>query len=250
MLPINILGNVPSICTRLHGIIQTEFPNNSVYKYDLKSFNKYYHDLTAGLLLIDLEPAIALGRLIENILEVGKPEHIVLYVEESFLFDPALYFKDTLVKGIAYKNQKEELLLACLRIVMLGGFCFPPYDRRLSKHRMAQPNKPKNIAQHSSSSFSRRINRTESKIDKHPCEATLLGLTERQYEVLVLLAQGWPLKTVAKKMRIATATAKTHTEALYRRLGANSRSSAVFAAMEKGAKLGIQRERAATEERG
>ena len=73
MLPINILGNVPSICTRLHGIIQTEFPNNSVYKYDLKSFNKYYHDLTAGLLLIDLEPAIALGRLIENILEVGKP---------------------------------------------------------------------------------------------------------------------------------------------------------------------------------
>src|SRR5690625_1634651 len=133
---------------------------------------------------------------------MGKPEHIMPYLEESFLFDSALYFKDTLVKGIAYKNQKEELLLACLRIVMLGGFCFPPYDRRLSKHRMAQPNKPKNIAQHSSSSFSRRINRTESKIDKHPCEATLLGLTERQYEVLVLLAQGWPLKTVAKKMRL------------------------------------------------
>lgn len=78
----------------------------------------------------------------------------------------------------------------------------------------------------------------------------MLGLTERQYEVLVLLAQGWPLKTIAKKMKIATATAKTHTEALYQRLGANNRGSAVFAAMERGAKLGIQLERTEASERG
>lgn len=51
-------------------------------------------------------------------------------------------------------------------------------------------------------------------------------------------------------MKIATATAKTHTEALYQRLGANNRGSAVFAAMERGAKLGIQLERTEASERG
>lgn len=251
MLNIVIIGERPTIRTKLHGIVMNGFPGVDVRACDLALFKEQYGK-TKGkpeLLLIVIDPDIHPENFIENIVQIARPKHIVLYVEESFLADPALYFKDTLVKGIAHKHQQEELLLACLRVVSLGGFCFPPYDRRLAKHRIVHTEKERSAPHYSSRNFSQRINRAENKTTDYSCEASLLGLTERQYEVLVLLAQGWPLKTIAKKMKIAPATAKTHTEALYQRLGANNRSSAVFAAMEKGAKLGIRLEHSAAGER-
>ncbi|WP_417275857.1 response regulator transcription factor [Castellaniella sp.] len=69
-------------------------------------------------------------------------------------------------------------------------------------------------------------------------EASLLRLTPRQYQVLALLAKGYPLKTISKQLNISVATAKTHTEALYQRLSVNSRNAAVYAAISRGATLG------------
>lgn len=69
-------------------------------------------------------------------------------------------------------------------------------------------------------------------------ETRLLNLTPRQYEVLVLLARGQPLKKVSRKLDISLATAKTHTEALYQRLSVNNRNAAVYAALSRGATLG------------
>jgi DNA-binding NarL/FixJ family response regulator len=69
-------------------------------------------------------------------------------------------------------------------------------------------------------------------------ETRLLNLTPRQYEVLVLLAQGQPLKKVSRKLDISLATAKTHTEAIYQRLSVNNRNAAVYAALSRGATLG------------
>lgn len=69
-------------------------------------------------------------------------------------------------------------------------------------------------------------------------ESRLLNLTPRQYEVLVLLARGQPLKKVSRELDISLATAKTHTEALYQRLSVNNRNAAVYAALSRGATLG------------
>ncbi|WP_298014266.1 LuxR C-terminal-related transcriptional regulator [uncultured Castellaniella sp.] len=71
-------------------------------------------------------------------------------------------------------------------------------------------------------------------------EARMLRLTPRQYEVLVLLAKGYPLKKISRELNISVATAKTHTEALYQRLSVNSSNAAVYAAISKGATLGLQ----------
>ena len=68
----------------------------------------------------------------------------------------------------------------------------------------------------------------------------MLRLTPRQYEVLVLLAKGYPLKKISRELNISVATAKTHTEALYQRLSVNSSNAAVYAAISKGATLGLQ----------
>ena len=70
-------------------------------------------------------------------------------------------------------------------------------------------------------------------------EARMLGITPRQYEVLVLLAQGYPIKLICRRLDISIATTKGHLEALYQRLGVHNRNEAVFVAMAQGATLQV-----------
>jgi len=74
-----------------------------------------------------------------------------------------------------------------------------------------------------------------------PCrhrESAILGLTPRQYDVLVLLARGYTLKAVGRHLNIAVATAKVHAETVYQRLRVHNRNEAVYAAISRGATLG------------
>lgn len=64
--------------------------------------------------------------------------------------------------------------------------------------------------------------------------AQLLNVTPRQYEVLTLLARGYPIKTVSRMLNISTATAKAHASTLYQRLRVNSKGEAVYAARQRG----------------
>lgn len=73
-------------------------------------------------------------------------------------------------------------------------------------------------------------------------EAELLRLTPRQYGILALMARGYPLKQISRELAISVATVKTHTEALYQRLGVNSRNAAVYAAISRGATLGCRQD--------
>lgn len=68
-------------------------------------------------------------------------------------------------------------------------------------------------------------------------EASLLGLTSRQYEVLVLLARGHPAKTIGRRLNISVATVKSHTYAIYKVLQVRNRGEAVHVAMQRGARL-------------
>ncbi|MFJ1252679.1 response regulator transcription factor [Cupriavidus sp. CuC1] len=70
-------------------------------------------------------------------------------------------------------------------------------------------------------------------------EARQLGLTLRQYQILVQLAQGYPFKTIARALHLSESTVKTHAQTIYKRLGATSRSGAVYAARQQGATLQV-----------
>ncbi|MEQ1864733.1 MAG: response regulator transcription factor [Micropepsaceae bacterium] len=59
-------------------------------------------------------------------------------------------------------------------------------------------------------------------------------LTEKETEVLTDLARGFSYKEVAQRQRISHHTVADHVKAIYRKLSVNSRSQAVFEAMQNG----------------
>ncbi len=64
--------------------------------------------------------------------------------------------------------------------------------------------------------------------------ATIELLTERELEVLSLLAQGMPNKEIAGKLVISERTAKFHVSSIMGKLGATNRTEAVSLAAQKG----------------
>ena len=59
-------------------------------------------------------------------------------------------------------------------------------------------------------------------------------ISERELEVLILLAQRYSNKEIARRLYIAPATVKSHTINIYRKLNANDRREAVALANELG----------------
>lgn len=64
-----------------------------------------------------------------------------------------------------------------------------------------------------------------------------LGLSPRQVEVLRLLVEGRSNKLIMRELDLSESTVKTHLQAIFRRLGVNSRTQAVVAAARLGLRL-------------
>jgi len=60
------------------------------------------------------------------------------------------------------------------------------------------------------------------------------GLTEREVEVLVMLARGWQTKQVARALGISVKTADRHVQNAYRKIGVSTRAAAAVFAMHHG----------------
>ncbi len=60
------------------------------------------------------------------------------------------------------------------------------------------------------------------------------GLTEREAEVVGLLARGLQTKQIATALSISPKTADTHIQRAYRKMGVSTRAAATLFAMEHG----------------
>jgi DNA-binding NarL/FixJ family response regulator len=60
------------------------------------------------------------------------------------------------------------------------------------------------------------------------------GLTDREVEILRLVAQGRSNRDIAAELIIAEKTARNHVERVYAKLGVNNRTQASLAAIDRG----------------
>jgi DNA-binding NarL/FixJ family response regulator len=60
------------------------------------------------------------------------------------------------------------------------------------------------------------------------------GLTEREIEVVRLLARGLQTKQVARNLQISVKTADFHVQNAYRKMGVSTRAGATLFAMQHG----------------
>ncbi len=65
-------------------------------------------------------------------------------------------------------------------------------------------------------------------------KATSISLTQREGEVLAILADGLSIADLAKRLYISESTAKTHISRLYEKLGAANRAQALMTAVRLG----------------
>ena len=82
--------------------------------------------------------------------------------------------------------------------------------------------------------FAGRPARTENEPAGNPLAQATLGITEREMEVLALLADGLANKEIANRLHVSPNTVKTHIARLLEKLDARRRTEAISRARELG----------------
>lgn len=114
--------------------------------------------------------------------------------------------------GYLLKGAPREDIFHAIRVTMQGGSLLQPVV---------------------ASKLLRHMERREG-MHPMPRQPVYEALTEREVEVLHLLAQGMPNKEIAAQLVISERTAKFHVSSIMGKLGATNRTEAVSLAAQKG----------------
>src|SRR5437660_7998573 len=113
--------------------------------------------------------------------------------------------------GYLLKGAPREDIFSAIRVTMQGGSLLQPVV---------------------ASKLLRHMGQSANVHASHP--PLYENLTERELEVLALLAQGMPNKEIAAHLVISERTAKFHVSSIMGKLGATNRTEAVSLAAQKG----------------
>jgi len=186
----------------------------------------------ADIVLLGAPPNERINLLIQAARRIHAPKRIVLLSETPA--PPSSWGGlPTIVVGYISTASPAETILSSVRSL---SHCKNVVSRQSASHaaHASPPISPGGFPPASPNLFNAQAhNSFRLEVD----EAKLLGLSARQYEVLLLLAQGYPIKLICRQLNISMATTKGHIEALYQRLGVHNRNEAVFVAMAQGASL-------------
>jgi DNA-binding NarL/FixJ family response regulator len=115
--------------------------------------------------------------------------------------------------GFIPKSSSNEVMVNALRLVLGGGRYLPP---ELLSHSGRSDNALRRSRQGTTLSVE------------------TLGLSERQTEVLKLIAKGAPNKAICRELGLAERTVKAHVTAVFRALKVTSRTQAAIEASKLG----------------
>ncbi|HEX7387593.1 MAG TPA: response regulator transcription factor [Castellaniella sp.] len=209
------------------------------------------------------------AELIQAAQKSHQPARILLLAGTAHPPFPLCGLSPALV-GYVSTQASTAVLTAAINLVLAGGTCFPNPDHDYGTESSTQPpqssiqppqpaEEPSPTHLHTSMALRVPTPTTASSITTVAItkpqalastlvstESQLLHLTVRQYEVLVLLARGYPIKNVSRELNISISTAKTHADTLYQRLSVHNSLAAVYEALTRGATLGLNQAPVAT----
>ena len=180
-------------------------------------------ELQPDILLLDLEMPIMDG--VETIRQLhqrlrrepskGDGIHPRVIVFTAFDNDERIIAAlEAGANGYLLKGAPREDIFNAIRVTMQGGSLLQPVvASKLLRHVGQQP--------------------VSSSHSSHQSES-YETLTERELEVLGLLAQGMPNKEIAAHLTISERTAKFHVSSIMGKLGATNRTEAVSLAAQRG----------------
>ncbi|GER87932.1 DNA-binding response regulator [Dictyobacter vulcani] len=169
--------------------------------------------LQPDMLLLDLEMPVKDGveTMRQLALRAQRPRVIIFTAFDDD--ERIIHALQAGADGYLLKEAPREEIFKSIRITMSGGSMLQPIvASKLLRHVGQQ----KNTARASSA--------------LPPVEE----LTERELEVLRLLAQGMPNKEIAAQLIISERTAKFHVSSIMSKLGATNRTEAVALAAQRG----------------
>ncbi len=165
---------------------------------------------TPHILLLDLEMPLLDGVEVTRLLRNGAASDTLvlprIIVFTAFDNDERIIHALRMgANGYLLKGAPREAIFAAVRTTFEGGSLLQPLvASKLSRHAETQATLPVEV------------------------------LTERELEVLRLLAQGMPNKEIASTLVISERTAKFHVSSIMGKLGATNRTEAVSLAAQKG----------------
>jgi DNA-binding NarL/FixJ family response regulator len=201
--------------------------------------------LQADLVIYGMPPDLAPSwRPLEDLCYRLRPQRVLVLADSGA---PTLQQSPMpdIVRGFLAKSCNADVLDAAIRLVLAGGECFPAWAGMLQAatpgrselgSTMVEPAREA-VPFHARGTVDEPGGGIEVEVETPSFGAHLLNITERQYEVLALLARGYPIKTISRLLNISVATTKTHACTLYQRLHVNNKGEAVYEALRRGAKL-------------
>ncbi|MBA2676961.1 MAG: response regulator transcription factor [Ktedonobacteraceae bacterium] len=172
--------------------------------------------LEPDMLLLDLEMPVMDGvETIRRLSQLPHPPRVIVFT--AFDDDERIiHALQAGANGYLLKDRPREEIFKAIRITIEGG-------------SMLQPVVASKLLRHVGSQQKMLITRSAS--DTGAFEEQL---TERELEVLRLLAQGMPNKEIAAHLVISERTAKFHVSSIMSKLGATNRTEAVSLAAQRG----------------
>jgi DNA-binding NarL/FixJ family response regulator len=166
-------------------------------------------ELDPDVILMDIRmPTLDGVEATRRLVEAGSRARILVLT--TFDLDEYVYAAISAgASGFLLKDVQPEQLVDAIRVVAAGNSLFGPAATRRLLERVAPP--PSDTA-----------------------ATRLEQLTDREREILKLIAQGRSNAELAQQLYLSEATVKTHVSAILRKLAVRDRVQAVIAAYEAG----------------
>ncbi len=169
-------------------------------------------ELQPEIVLIDINLPSESGLAVTRRIKQEWPDKKVIiftgHTDEATIFSALAAGAD----GYALKKSSVSLLLMAIRTVAAGASWLDPHIAS-------------RVLQTSADAWARSEN---------DAEISLQSLSEREREVLRLIAEGLPNERIAATMGISLETVKTHVRSVMRKLQVNTRTEAAVKAIKHG----------------